>query len=178
MQSALLPRTPRHRTSPAPLSPPAGAGNGSPSTRALLSTLALTEFVFRARAYTSDTMAWEKLAFEVMPWEPGAHPLERKKSAPGSGATLLCFEPGFEDSNVCTSGHAGYVLDGVLRLELEDAVLDIGRGEGFVLDHGTRHRAKNAGNRPVVLFIAPRTVSGTHEAGSRPLDHRPPRHFS
>ena len=45
-----------------------------------------------------------------------------------------------------------YVHDGRLRLELEDAVLDIGRGEGLALGHG----AENPGCRPVVSFVAPR----------------------
>jgi len=101
-------------------------------------------------------MAWEKLAYDAMPWEAGVPPLERKKIAAGCGATLRRFEPGFEDPNVCTNGHAGYVIEGVLQLELDAVVLDIGHGDGFVLDPGTRHRARNPGPRPVALFIVPR----------------------
>ena len=101
-------------------------------------------------------MAHEKLDYSRIDWQPGAHPLERKKAGVLGGATLLRFEPGFEDPNWCVNGHAGFVLEGALRLALDEGFLDVGEGEGFVIDPGTRHRAANAGPRAVVLFIAPR----------------------
>jgi quercetin dioxygenase-like cupin family protein len=101
-------------------------------------------------------MAHERLDFARIDWQAGGHPLERKKLGALGGATLLRFEPGFEDPNWCVNGHAGYVLEGTLRLTLDDGAIEAGAGQGFVLDPGTRHRASNPGAVPVVLFIAPR----------------------
>jgi len=101
-------------------------------------------------------MPEERISFPSLPWQPGAHPLERKKQGPLGGATLLRFEPGFADPNWCTNGHAGYVIDGTLRLEFEGTAEEIAAGEGFVIDAGMRHRASNPASAPVVLFLAPR----------------------
>lgn len=101
-------------------------------------------------------MATERLDFAALAWQPGAHPLERKKLGALGGATLLRFEPGFEDPGWCVNGHTGYVLEGTLRLALDDGVLEASAGQGFVLDAGTRHRASNPGTDAVVVFIAPR----------------------
>ncbi len=101
-------------------------------------------------------MAHETLDFEKLPWQPGAHPLEKKKLGALGGATLLRFEPGFEDPNWCVNGHAGCVLEGTLRLILDDGEMEVRAGQGFVIDAGTRHRASNLGRGVVVLFIAPR----------------------
>jgi quercetin dioxygenase-like cupin family protein len=99
-------------------------------------------------------MGCEKVSFASMAWESGAHPLERKKVV--DGATLLEFDVGFADPNWCENGHAGLVLEGALALELGDRVIEVSAGEAFVVDAGTRHRAKNPGRVPVVLFVAPR----------------------
>ena len=101
-------------------------------------------------------MPYAVLPFDALPWQPGNHPLERKKLGLLGGATLLRFEPGFQDPNWCTNGHVAYVLEGMLRLQLRDTVLDVLAGQGFVLDPGEAHRASNPGFEPVVLFIAPR----------------------
>jgi quercetin dioxygenase-like cupin family protein len=101
-------------------------------------------------------MAHERLDYPRIDWQPGAHPLEQKKHGTLGGATLLRFEPGFEDPNGCVNGHAGYVLRGTMRLAFDDGVVDVGEGEGFTIDPGTRHRATNAGPDAVVLFIVPR----------------------
>jgi quercetin dioxygenase-like cupin family protein len=101
-------------------------------------------------------MAHEKIVFKEINWKQGAHPLEMKKSGLLEGATLLRFEPGFTDPNWCGNGHAGYVLEGTLRLQFEDGIMDVGQGEGFIIDPGTSHRASNPADVPVVLFIAPR----------------------
>ncbi|MCU0224595.1 MAG: cupin domain-containing protein [Acidobacteria bacterium] len=101
-------------------------------------------------------MAHERLEFPRIDWQSGAHPLERKKTGALGGATLLRFEPGFEDPNWCVNGHAGYVLEGTLRLAFDEGVVEVREGEGFVIDPGTRHRAANAGRDAVAMFIAPR----------------------
>lgn len=102
-------------------------------------------------------MARERIRFSDMDWQPGAvHPLERKKSGELGGATMLEFAAGFADPVWCKNGHAGYVLDGSLGFEFEDGREIVVGGEGFVIDAGTPHRAYNAGDQAVRLFIAPR----------------------
>ncbi|MCU0254611.1 MAG: cupin domain-containing protein [Acidobacteria bacterium] len=101
-------------------------------------------------------MAHETLDFNTLDWQAGPHPLERKKLGALGGASLLRFEPGFEDPNWCVNGHAALVLEGTLRLEYEAGAAEVSAGQGFVIDPGTRHRASNPGAVPVVLFITPR----------------------
>ena len=80
------------------------------------------------------------------------HPLERKKVA-AAGATLIEFAPGFADPNWCERAHVAYVLSGTLHLEVEGRTEEIGAGDGFITDRGTRHRASNPGPTPVRLFV-------------------------
>ncbi len=101
-------------------------------------------------------MAHERVSYGRLEWQAGSHPLERKKLGSLGGAVLLRFEPGFADPSWCANGHSGYVLEGRLRLELEDTWMDMDAGDGFIVDAGTRHRASNPGGVPVVMFIAPR----------------------
>ncbi|MBP7148782.1 MAG: cupin domain-containing protein [Acidobacteria bacterium] len=96
-------------------------------------------------------MSQRRIAFPALPWVPGTHPLERKK--PAGPAGLLEFGPGFADPNWCERGHSGYVIAGVLRFEFADGTEEVGAGEGFAFEPGTRHRASNPGTVPVVLFI-------------------------
>jgi quercetin dioxygenase-like cupin family protein len=88
-----------------------------------------------------------------MTWTAGAHALETKKV--GEGASLLAFEPGFVDPGICTNGHTGYVLEGTLRFELDEGVVDVERGTAFVIHAGTSHRASNPGSMTVTVFIIP-----------------------
>ena len=94
-------------------------------------------------------MSWEIIRFDASPWTPGAHPLERKKTAALGAATLLEFGAGFRDPQWCANGHAGLVLEGRLGLEFTDGSAEIGPGEGFVVEPGTRHRAFTAGPHAV-----------------------------
>jgi quercetin dioxygenase-like cupin family protein len=98
----------------------------------------------------------EIVRFDALPWVAGTHPLERKKTGQLGGAVLLEFAEGFRDGNWCANGHAGLVLEGRLGLEYAAASVEIGPGEGFVVEPGVRHRAYNAGPGSVRLFIAPR----------------------
>lgn len=99
-------------------------------------------------------MAFEHVPLKSLPWSQGAHPLERKKSWPDRGFTLLEFAPGFEDPSVCRNGHAVYVLRGSLTLELEDDVVErIEQGEACFIDPGTAHRARNEGGEKLLLVV-------------------------
>lgn len=97
-------------------------------------------------------MAATSIPFPSLPWTEGsATPLEQRKSR--GTVTLLRFLPGFADPEWCVRGHAGLVLAGRLRLELEDGAIEIRAGEGFAVDAGTRHRAVNPGAQTCELFI-------------------------
>jgi len=98
-------------------------------------------------------MAFTHLPLTSMPWAPGNHPLERKKTWPDSPVCLLEFEAGFADPNWCERNHVLYVLKGKLGLELEDQDVTIAAGECAVLDAPTRHRAKNAGLETLLVFV-------------------------
>ena len=98
-------------------------------------------------------MAFERISFPDQGWAQGAHPLERKKTWPARGATLLELAPGFEDPNLCRNGHFIYVLQGRFELDLEGGTERLGPGEACALDPGTTHRARNSGRETVLLLI-------------------------
>jgi len=99
-------------------------------------------------------MACRAIDFTAASWQPGAHPLERKKTAAEAPVGLLEFAPGFEDPNPCRRGHAAYVIEGEIALVLEDGREVRARaGNAFHLDPGTVHRARNPGSVPVRLFV-------------------------
>jgi mannose-6-phosphate isomerase-like protein (cupin superfamily) len=99
-------------------------------------------------------MAFARIAFPDLPWTPGNHPLERKKTVPERCALLLELAPGFEDPNVCERSHILLVLSGVLELDVDGAAQRLRAGECCLIDAGTPHRARNPGAEPVVAFVA------------------------
>lgn len=101
-------------------------------------------------------MAFVRARLNEQAWVPGGHPLERKKTLPDRGLTLLEFAPGFVDPNVCEAGHFMFVLEGSFGLELDDGLQRLEPGEACFLDPGTRHRAKNLGPTPVRLLVLAR----------------------
>jgi quercetin dioxygenase-like cupin family protein len=99
-------------------------------------------------------MACRLIEFVPAPWQPGGHPLERKKPAPEAPLGLLEFAPGFADPTPCRRGHAAYVLAGELAFTLEDGrEVRVTAGNACYLEPGTVHQARNPGDVPVTLFI-------------------------
>lgn len=106
-------------------------------------------------------MSATRLPFSGMPWvQSPTHPLEKKKVVDGRGAILLRFEPGFADPNWCERSHVIHVLEGALELELDGETLHVPAGDACWLDRGTRHRARNPGPVPAVLFIVSDVTAG------------------
>lgn len=97
-------------------------------------------------------MAFTRVPFGSIPWEQGEHRLEKKKTLRGRGVGLLEFAPGFVDPHWCERSHVMYVVQGTLELEFDEGFVTLSAGQCGVLDRGTRHRAKNAGDEPVVVF--------------------------
>jgi len=98
-------------------------------------------------------MAFTRVPFPSIPWSAGGHPLERKKTQAGRPLAVLEFAPGFSDPNWCERPHLLLVLEGHLELELADGIARLATGECGIVDRGTRHRARNPGEEPCVLFV-------------------------
>jgi mannose-6-phosphate isomerase-like protein (cupin superfamily) len=104
-------------------------------------------------------MGLTRIAFPSLPWQPGAHPLEKKKTAAARPVTLLEFAPGFADPNWCERAHVFLILAGTLELELRDGPARLATGECGIVDAGTPHRARNPGDVPCVLFAVSDVVA-------------------
>ena len=100
-------------------------------------------------------MTVRRLPFPALAWQAGGHPLEQKKLVADAPAVLLEFAPGFADPHVCERGHAIFVVEGALGLELDGDEIVLSAGEACLVAPGDRHRAKNPGPGRVVLFVAP-----------------------
>jgi len=98
-------------------------------------------------------MTFVRAPFPTQPWAQGGHPLERKKTLPERGLTLLELDSGFRDPNVCVAGHFIFVLEGSFGLELETGLERLEPGEACFLDPGTRHQARNLGSTRVRLVV-------------------------
>jgi quercetin dioxygenase-like cupin family protein len=98
-------------------------------------------------------MAFTRVPFGSISWEPGAHPLEKKKTVPGRGVGLLEFAPGFADPKWCDRSHIFYVVEGTLDLEFDEGMATLSAGQCGILDRGTRHRARNAEAERTVVFV-------------------------
>jgi mannose-6-phosphate isomerase-like protein (cupin superfamily) len=99
-------------------------------------------------------MACVRAAFDAMAWQPGAHPLERKKVCEARPLALLELAPGFSDPQVCRRSHVIYVLQGLLELQLDAGVERFEAGQCCWIDAGTVHRARNAGDQVLIIFVA------------------------
>ena len=92
-----------------------------------------------------------RIPWPEMAWQPGNHPLEQKKVAPGPCA-LLRFRPGFADPNLCERSHVMHIIEGTLTLELRDSVAEYRPGQSVLLPKGTAHRARNDSQSDVVVL--------------------------
>lgn len=98
-------------------------------------------------------MAFTRVPFGSMQWEPGSHRLEKKKTLLGRGVGLLEFAPGFADPKWCERSHIMYVIEGTVELEFDEGFVTLSPGQCGVLDRGTRHRAKNSGDEKAIVFV-------------------------
>jgi quercetin dioxygenase-like cupin family protein len=97
-------------------------------------------------------MAFRVADFEGLPWQAGAHPLEKKKVC-APGLTLLEFAPGFADPNWCGRSHVLFVLAGALNVEFRDRTLELRAGNSIQIDSGTEHRVSVSGVATLRLFV-------------------------
>ena len=95
------------------------------------------------------------IAFADMPWEMlvrGA----RTKTVVRDGKRLRLVEFGldFVERDWCTRGHAGFLLDGAMEVDIDGTVFAYQAGDGLLIPAGaaTRHR-HHATLRPTTLFL-------------------------
>ena len=102
-------------------------------------------------------MAGQQIDFASLAWDGwNSETLARVKMAEADGYELRLFElgPGFVEPNWCTRGHLGFVVSGQYITDLDGGTLHMRAGQGFVLPPGTRHRSRNTGAMPAIVFLA------------------------
>jgi quercetin dioxygenase-like cupin family protein len=103
-------------------------------------------------------MAGHQIDFASLSWDgwtSGADVPGRVKVAEAEGQRVRLLElgPGFVEPQWCEKGHIGYVISGQYVTELDGATWTMRAGQGFILPTGTRHRSRNAGSMPAIVFI-------------------------
>jgi epoxyqueuosine reductase len=102
------------------------------------------------------SLAYAGLAmFEDVPWETTAPGRRQKVIRQGSRqARWLELSPGFGETEWCTRGHVGHVIEGNVEITFSDRIAVFGTGDAIALSGGPRdrHRAR-AVDRPALLFV-------------------------
>jgi hypothetical protein len=96
-----------------------------------------------------------RIDFESMPWD-GLAAGARAKACDWCGKRLRLLEltEEFVETEWCSSGHAGYVLDGRLEVEFDDGKVTFGPRDGILIPAGEAHRHKGrAVAGPVKLVL-------------------------
>jgi quercetin dioxygenase-like cupin family protein len=101
-------------------------------------------------------MAGKQIDFASLSWDGWASGVPaRIKMARAEGQQLRLIElgPGFVEPQWCERGHVGYVVSGQYVTDLDGETWTMRAGQGFILPTGTRHRSRNAGSLPAVVFV-------------------------
>lgn len=124
-------------------------------------------------------MASQQIDFATLAWDGwNSETLARVKAAESDGYEVRLFElgPGFVEPQWCTRGHVGYVVSGQYITDLDSETLQMRAGQGFVLPPGVRHRSRNTGAMPAIVFLvdldapaltAAKAKSNSHAKGAR-----------
>lgn len=92
----------------------------------------------------------------------------------GMKLRLIEFAPGFEQVTWCESAHVGYVVEGEMETLIEDEKVVFKKGDGLVIRAGTKHRSRNIGATPLLLFLVDDLDRGSPERGTKVLHATPP----
>lgn len=101
-------------------------------------------------------MAGRQVDFAELAWDGWASEVPaRIKAAQMEGQRVRLIElgPGFVEPQWCEKGHAGYVVSGQYVTDLDTETWSMRAGQGFILPTGTRHRSRNTGSVPAIVFI-------------------------
>ena len=86
-------------------------------------------------------MAKYKVPFETMPWVAPAPGVRFKLYQQGNRQIRLVeFTDEFVEPHWCKKGHAGYVLEGRLELDVDGQVVVFGPGDGIFIPTGQQHK--------------------------------------
>jgi ethanolamine utilization protein EutQ (cupin superfamily) len=83
--------------------------------------------------------------FKTMPWETPAVGVRFKAyEQNGRKLRLAEFTKEFVESDWCTKGHVGYVLEGRMEIDFDGKVIMFGPGDGLFIPAGEerKHKAK------------------------------------
>jgi len=88
-------------------------------------------------------MGQYKVGFESMPWDAPAVGVKCKAHEQGSRRLRLVeFTNEFVESNWCTKGHIGYVLEGQMRIDFDGKPVVFDPGDGLFIPPGEQHKHK------------------------------------
>ena len=84
-----------------------------------------------------------KIDFKTMPWEAPALGVRFKAhEQDGRKLRLAEFTKDFIESDWCTKGHIGYVLEGRMEIDFDGKVILFGPGDGLFIPTGEKHKHK------------------------------------
>jgi quercetin dioxygenase-like cupin family protein len=84
-----------------------------------------------------------KIDFELMKWETPAVGVRFKAyQQDGRKLRLVEFYKDFVESDWCTKGHIGYILEGQMEIDFNGSVIVFGTGDGVFIPAGQVHKHK------------------------------------
>jgi hypothetical protein len=95
------------------------------------------------------------IVFRRTPWESGVPGLKTKTVVQGDKRLrLVQFDLDFVEQEWCTRGHAGFMLEGAMEVDIDGTIVGYQAGDGLLIPAGeaTRHR-HHATLRPATLFL-------------------------
>jgi quercetin dioxygenase-like cupin family protein len=104
----------------------------------------------------NQEMSGKQVDFATAAWDGWASGVPaRIKAAQEQGQKVRLMElgPGFVEPQWCDHGHAGYVVTGQYITDLDGETWMMHAGQGFILPPGTRHRSRNTGAMPAIVFV-------------------------
>jgi quercetin dioxygenase-like cupin family protein len=84
-----------------------------------------------------------RIDFETVPWEmPAVGVRFKAHEQEGRKLRLAEFTKEFVESDWCTKGHIGYVLEGQMEIDFDGKVIVFGPGDGLFIPAGEKHKHK------------------------------------
>ena len=84
-----------------------------------------------------------KIDFESMPWESPTDGVRFKAfERNGKKLRLVEFSKEFVESDWCTKGHTGYILEGQMEIDFDGEKEIFGPGDGVFIPAGQEHKHK------------------------------------
>ena len=100
-----------------------------------------------------------RIQFDQLEWQQVAPGLRSKTfEQQGQRIRIVEFGEEFVETDWCTNGHLGYVLEGELEINLSGQITAFRKGDGIFLPPGQLHKHKHhATILPTRLFLVEQT---------------------